>query len=339
MKDSILGQKLDEYLLENMLGQGNMARVYKALDTRLKRYVALKVIDKPHRSDSEYVMRFEREAQAIGQLDHPNIVSLYRYGESQGILYMAMQYVEGTDLGTILAQYRREQKFVKLEDVSRFIRQVCEALDYAHTQGVIHRDVKPGNIMLDRLGNAIVTDFGLALMEDVGTRGEIFGTPHYLAPEQAVSSAKVVPASDQYSIGVTMYEIFTGQLPFDAPKPLDVAMMHINNTPTPPRQVRPNMPAELEGVILKAMAKDPKERYVNCTALADALEQALEPYLSKTKGSPVAGGGDNTALVKQMEALSRQVEVLNRQLLAQQQATIELKRALQTVVDWVNARP
>ena len=180
---------------------------------------------------------------------------MYRYGEANGLLYIAMEYIEGTDLETILATYHEDQQLMSGAEVSQIIRPICLALDYAHSQGVIHRDVKPSNIMLNKQGQPILTDFGLALLDNK-TRGEIFGTPHYIAPEQVVSSAGAVPQSDLYSIGVILYEIFTAKLPFDATHPYDVAMLHLTEPPPPPRQLKPDLSPELEAVILKALAKD-----------------------------------------------------------------------------------
>ncbi len=273
--DSLLGQQLDEYRLDALLGQGGMARVYRGLDVRLKRYAAVKVIDAPFRADPDYLMRFEREAQAIAQLEHPHIVRLYRYGEANGLLYMAMQYVQGANLGYVLASYRADKEFIAPEDARRIVREIGLALDYAHSKGVIHRDVKPANIILDREGRAILTDFGLALLTEVGTRGEILGSPHYIAPEQAISSAAVVPQSDLYAVGVILYEMFTGELPFDAEEPLDIARLHMIEPPRPPRELRPELGRELEGMILRTLAKEPADRYPTGAALADALDRAL----------------------------------------------------------------
>lgn len=273
--DALLGQQLDEYRIETLLGRGGMARIYRALDVRLKRYVAIKVIDVALRSDSAYTARFEIEAQAIAKLEHPHIVRLYRYGEVEGLLYMAMQFVEGSDLGTVLTSYRQDGEFIEPQDAIRIIRQVCQALDYAHSKGVIHRDVKPSNIMLDKQGQAYLTDFGLALLTEIGTRGEILGSPHYVAPEQAISSAGAVPQSDLYAVGVILYEMLTGQLPFDAAEPLDIAMQHMTEPPRPPGQIRPELGAEIEAVILKTLDKEPAHRYPDGAALADALDRAL----------------------------------------------------------------
>jgi serine/threonine protein kinase len=199
---------------------------------------------------------------------------VYRYGEANGLLYIAMEYIEGADLETVLATYHDDQQFMPPSEVSRIIGPVCLALDYVHSQGVIHRDIKPSNIMLDSQGRPILTDFGLVLL-DYQTRGEIFGTPHYIAPEQVVSSAGAVPQSDLYSLGVILYEIFTGKLPFEADHPYDIAMLHLTEAPPPPRRHRPDLSPELEAVILKTLAKEPEGRYPSGAALAEALEQAL----------------------------------------------------------------
>ncbi len=272
--DNLISQQLDEYRLDALLGQGGMARVYRGFDVRLKRPVALKVIDSPFQANPDYISRFEREAQAIAQLKHPHIVGVYRYGEVDHLLYIAMEYIDGADLEAVLATYREDGVTMPAAEVSRLVGQVCQALDYAHSKSVIHRDIKPSNIMLDREGSAILTDFGLALL-DYQTRGEIFGTPHYIAPEQVVSSAGAVPQSDLYALGVILYEIFTGQTPFDAPTPLEVAMRHLSDPPPPPRQLNPQLSPQVEAVILKALAKEPQERYPTGAALAQALEQAL----------------------------------------------------------------
>jgi serine/threonine protein kinase len=274
-QDSLLNQRLDEYQIERLLGKGGMARVYQGLDVNLQRKVAIKVIDTPYRAASDYLVRFKREAQAIAQLEHPNIVRLYRYGEWDGLLYMAMQFVEGADLHAVLWSYQASGDFVEPKYVSQIVWDICVALDYCHKNGVIHRDIKPSNIMINAENRAILTDFGLALLTDVGTRGEIFGSPNYIAPEQAISSAKAVPQSDLYAVGVILYEIFTGQLPFYSEDPLELAMLHVSELPPPPRELRTDISAELEAVILKAMAKEPADRYQTGGALADALDDAL----------------------------------------------------------------
>jgi predicted Ser/Thr protein kinase len=287
--DSLIGQQLDEYRLEALLGRGGMARVYRGLDVRLKRYAAIKVIDSPFRAESEYIVRFEREAQTIAQLEHPHIVRLYRYGEAKELLYMAMQYIEGADLATILESYHRNGELMPSEDTVRIIREACLALDYAHSKGVIHRDIKPSNMILDRSGHTYLADFGLSLLAEIGTRGEVFGTPHYMAPEQVVSSAGVVPQSDLYAVGVMLFEMFTGRLPFEAAEMMDVAMLHMTQPPPAPRTFRPDINPELEGVILKALSKKPEDRYPTGAALVKALERALHMAPASILRPPVTG--------------------------------------------------
>ncbi|NDJ78870.1 MAG: protein kinase [Chloroflexi bacterium] len=273
---TMIGRQLDEYRLETLSGQGGMARVYLATDVRLNRRAAIKVIDSPFDSNSEYIKRFEQEAKAVARLEHPHIVRLYRYGEVDGLLYMAMQYIDGSTLRDLLAQKRKSRRYLEPREASRIMWQVCDALDYAHQQGVIHRDVKPSNILLDRQGRVFLADFGLARMTDQRTHGEIFGSPLYMAPEQAISSAAAVPQTDLYALGVILYEIFTGRVPFPDGSPTEIALQHVSDPPTPPRKVRAKITADVQDVILKALAKEPAERYQTGSALAGALEHALQ---------------------------------------------------------------
>jgi len=284
--DNLMGQLLDEYRLEKLLGQGGMARVYLGVDVNLDRRVAIKVIDTPYRDDETYEMRFQREAKAIAQLEHPQIVRLYRYGKANGLLYMAMQFIEGQTLQAQLAHYRDQGDYMPFAEVQRIITKVCAALDYAHSKSVIHRDIKPSNIMLNEQEEVFLADFGLALLQDVGTRGEVLGTPHYIAPEQAMSSAGVVTQSDLYAVGVILFYMLTNSLPFDAADPLDIAMLHMSEPPPAPRTIRPDLSPELEGVMLKTLAKKPTERYATGAELVAALEQALPQAESAVPVAP-----------------------------------------------------
>ncbi|MBN2305125.1 MAG: protein kinase [Anaerolineae bacterium] len=281
-QDKLIGKQLDEYRLLALLGRGGMARVYLAEDVRLKRKVAMKVIDPPFRTDSEYMMRFEREAQAVARLEHPHIVRLYRYGDVNGLLYMAMQYVDGPDLRGVLSAYRDSNELIEMAEAARVIREVCEALDYAHGQGVIHRDIKPSNILLGKDGCAYLADFGLVRMRGTGTQGKIFGSPHYIAPEQAISSASTSPQSDLYSVGVMLYQMFTGQLPFDAPNPTDVAMLHVTERPRPLTDLNSALSPAVERVVLKVLSKEPAARYSSGAKLVAALDQALKAVHTDT---------------------------------------------------------
>ncbi|MCB0193201.1 MAG: serine/threonine protein kinase [Anaerolineae bacterium] len=276
-QDTLIGQRLDEYHLQALLGQGGSARVYRALDTRLKRWVAVKVIDKPFRADADYTTRFEREARAIAQLDHPNIVGLYRYGESNGLLYMALQYIEGATLHQVLSSYRQEGTFIETEEACRLIGQICAALDYAHSKGVIHRDIKPSNIIVNQQGDAVLVDFGLALLADTRTMGDAFGTAEYMAPEQVTGVSRSTPQTDLYAVGVILYEMFAGRPPFEAKgkRPMDVAEMHVNEPPPRLRTFRPDLHRAVEAVILKALVKIPEARYADGAALSRALNRAV----------------------------------------------------------------
>lgn len=300
MTDPLLGTQLDEYHLESLLGQGGMARVYRGLDISLQRYTAIKVIDTPHQQDESYIARFQREARAIAQLGHPHIVTVYRYGRAQNLLYLAMQYVEGADLHVVLSGYEQDGQLMPAAEVTRLIRELGSALDYAHRQGVVHRDVKPSNVMLDADGRAYLTDFGLALLADVGTRGEILGSPHYIAPEQAVSSAGAVPQSDLYALGVILYRMVTGQLPFTHEDVLELMMLHMTAVPPDPRELNPDINPALAAVVLKALAKEPDERFANGKALADAVADAMRDTAVTPAAAPTLTIMDRVALDREM---------------------------------------
>lgn len=280
----LIGHQLDEYSVLQLLGQGGMARVYLAEDVRLKRRVALKVIDGI--SEPDIMHRFEHEAQAIARLEHPHIVRLYRYGEVGGLFYMAMQYVEGSTLSKLLEMHRRRGTCLDAATITRLMREVCDALDYAHSQGVIHRDVKPSNILLDQAGRPYLADFGLARQLNVDTRGEVFGSVHYVAPEQAISSAKTVPQSDLYAVGVILYEMLTGQVPFSGGDPSEIALRHIDEIPRSPRELRPDLTRRIEQVVLRALAKKPSSRYPNGSALCAAVVSALGQQDARTVAAP-----------------------------------------------------
>ncbi len=272
--DSLIGSQLGDYRIIDLLGRGGMARVFRGYDANLDRYAAVKVIDPipgAEENHDEYRQRFLREARAVARLNHPNIVGVYQFGEYENLYYMAMVFIDGRDLGEIL----KEPQPVTRPQILRIIHDLASALDYAHAGGVIHRDVKPSNIMVTKEGQAILTDFGLALSVPEGTIGNTFGSVHYIAPEQAVSSARAVPQSDLYALGVVLYQMLTGRVPFDEESAMSIALMHLNDPPPPMRQYNPAISAEVEAVVLKALEKEPDDRYHNGEAMARALEQAL----------------------------------------------------------------
>ncbi|MCU0499873.1 MAG: protein kinase [Anaerolineae bacterium] len=276
---AMIGRKLGDYTIQESLGQGGMAHVYKGFDQNLDRYSAVKVIEPntvSYEDEAEYRERFRREARAIARLNHPNIVSVYQFGETpDNMYYMAMQFVDGRDLRQILKDYARRGQRMAYQQILQIVRDIASALDYAHQQGVIHRDVKPSNIMVTADHHAVLTDFGLALSANEGTLGNTFGSVHYIAPEQAVSSAQASPQSDLYSLGVVLYEMLTGRVPFDDSSAMSVALKHISDPPPPPSLVNPTITLPIEEVVIKMLDKEPRRRFRSGAAFMQALEAAF----------------------------------------------------------------
>jgi serine/threonine protein kinase len=279
--DPIIGKQLGDYLIVDMLGQGGMARVYRGLDKKLNRYAAVKVIDATtiREDEVEYRKRFTNEARSIARLSHPNIVGVYQFDQVGNLYYMAMNFIEGRDLRSILKEHEKRNTYMSAWEVLRIIADMGSALDYAHSEGVIHRDVKPSNIMVTPGGKAVLTDFGLALSVMEGTIGNTFGSAHYIAPEQAVNSAQAVPQSDLYSLGVVLYEMLTNKVPFDDPSAMAVAMKHLTDPPPLASKINSHLPTAVDALLAKALEKEPKKRYENCQKLLGALEVVLGEML------------------------------------------------------------
>jgi len=277
MSDSLIGKQLGDYQIRELLGRGGMARVYIGYDARLDRQAAVKIINNDFNpaDRAEYTERFRREARAIARLNHPNIVGVYQFGQYEDSYYMAMAFVEGRDLRQVLREYSDRHEIMPLSDVLNIVRGIGSALDYAHGLGVIHRDVKPSNIMVNKENRPILTDFGLALSANEGTLGETFGSAHYIAPEQAVSSAKAVSQSDLYSLGVCMYEMLTGKVPFDDPSAMSVALKHLQDLPPPPSLYNVNLSVAIEQVVLRVLDKDPAHRPATGAELTRSFENAI----------------------------------------------------------------
>ncbi|HSH04108.1 MAG TPA: serine/threonine-protein kinase, partial [Anaerolineae bacterium] len=275
IQDPLIGKQLANYRLDRVLGQGGMARVYYAWDIKLDRPVAIKVIDARYRDNPTYAERFIREAQAISSWRHPNIVQIYYADDQDGLYYFAMEYIEGYTLEDHIEAAKTRNKLMDADDIIRITTAVASALDYAHKNGVIHRDIKPANIMLANDGRVILTDFGLALDVEQGTTGEVFGSANYIAPEQARSSSTAVPQSDIYALGIILYEMLTGQLPFNDPSPTAVAIQHITQPPPPPRSLNPDLSAATADTILHALNKEPNQRPKNATQLINDLKSTL----------------------------------------------------------------
>jgi len=275
MKDPIIGMQLANFKVERLLGQGGMATVYYGEDIKLHRPVAIKLLDKRFKNHPAYAGRFVNEARMMAKWHHENIIQIYYADDAQGFPYYVMEFVDGQDLSEVMDLYHEESKLMPIADVLRVGKATAAALDYAHHHGVVHRDVKPSNILLSKDGRVLLGDFGMALEVRDGSMGNIFGTPHYISPEQAKRSADAVPQSDIYSLGVIMYEVLTGSAPFNDPSPTNIALQHISQKPPSPRSVNPSLSPEVETVLLKVLEKDVKERYQTSAKFMQALEQAL----------------------------------------------------------------
>lgn len=224
--------------------------------------MAIKVLDRKYRSDPAYAQRFVNEARMMAQWWHENIIQIYYADEEQKISYYVMEHVDGQDLSLIMDLYIQQKELMPIADVLRIGRAVAGALDYAHRQGVIHRDVKPFRIFSSpKAGACYWAIFGMALEIRDGSMGSIFGTPHYISPEQAKRSADAVPQSDLYSLGVILYELLVGAVPFNDPSPASTALQHISQAPPLPRALNPLISPAVEAVLLKALEKNPNQRY------------------------------------------------------------------------------
>jgi tRNA A-37 threonylcarbamoyl transferase component Bud32 len=273
--DPLIGAQLGNFRLERLLGRGGMATVYYGHDVMLDRPVAIKVVDRRFRDNAAYTDRFLREARSVARWRHEHIIQVYHVGEQEGLHYMVMEYIPGGDLASLLADQRACETLLPVSEVLRIGRAIASALDFAHKQGIVHRDVKPGNVLLADDGRVVLSDFGLVLETNGETTGEMFGSPHYVAPEQARSSGGVVPASDLYALGVILYEMLVGRRPFEDPSPATLALQHLIEPPPSPRQLNPNLNQATEVVLLRALEKEPAARYPSAAALMDALEVAL----------------------------------------------------------------
>ncbi len=294
MTDTLSGRTIGKYQLLEKLGRGGMAEVYKGYQESLDRYVAIKLMHAFLVSEQDFLHRFKREARAMASLRHPNIVAIYDFDVYRDdMYYLVMEYISGGTLKQKLEDLAAAQESLPLERAVQIALQVAEALDYAHSRGMVHRDVKPANIMLGEDGRAVLTDFGIVKLVGGQTMaytatGALIGTPSYMSPEQAMGK----PGDERvdiYALGVLLFQMTTGQLPFSADTPLAVIMQHVN-TPIPePVKFNPNVPPALQDIILHAMAKEPENRYQTARALADDL-RALRLSPGAKTGVFVAAG-------------------------------------------------
>ena len=284
--DSLIGTLFDgRYRIERKLGAGGMADVYLAEDQELGRRVAIKILNSRHGNDDQFIERFRREAKNAAALNHPNIVSIYDRGEAEDTYYIAMEFLDGRTLKELIIGRGAAPINVAIE----YARQILSALRFAHRHGIVHRDIKPHNVLVDGEGRVKVTDFGIARAgtSQMTETGSIVGTAQYLSPEQA-KGGEVDPRSDLYSLGVVLYELLTGKTPFDGETPVEIAMKHLSTTPKPPSKLRPDVPRELDMVVMRALAKNPDERYQS----ADEMEGDLERV---ARGARVSATTSDTA--------------------------------------------
>ncbi len=276
--DSLINTLFDgRYRILRKLGSGGMANVYLAEDEDLGRRVAVKILNERYAGDDLFIERFRREAKSAAGLSHPNIVSIYDRGEAEGTYYIAMEVIEGRSLKELILT----RGALPIETAVAYAKQLLEALRFAHRHGIIHRDIKPHNVLVsaDQQVKAHeprlkVTDFGIAhhSASQMTEAGSIMGTAQYLSPEQA-RGAPVTAASDLYSAGVVLYEMLTGKVPFTGDSAIEIAMKHVNEPPAPPSSLRPEIPPDLDQIVLRALAKDPADRYQTAEEFIEDLER------------------------------------------------------------------
>ena len=277
------GTRLGRYEVQDFIGQGAMGLVYRAYHIRLERTAAVKVLQ-AMAPDPDTTARFRHEAQAIAQMRHPNIVNVYDFGEYQGTPYMIVEYVPGGSLANRLSEGRLDTA-----TTLKYLRGIADGLDYAHELGIVHRDVKPANVLLEKDDTPVLADFGLVkLLRGTSLKsmtGVTTGTPAYMAPEQ-VTASNVGPAADRYSLATIAYEILTGVIPFDGEGIIELLYAQVHREPTPPSARNAALGAQVDAVITRGLSKDPAARWESCTAFVDALTAALtnrpDPALART---------------------------------------------------------
>ncbi|MGH2592932.1 MAG: protein kinase domain-containing protein [Anaerolineae bacterium] len=280
----VAGETVGPYRISEQLGSGGMATVFKAYHASLDRYVAIKVLHPAFKEDPNFLARFQREARVVARLEHPNIVPVYDYNDHSGQPYLVMRYVEGE---TLKARLARDP--LSLEEILKVVHSVGVALIYAHGQGVLHRDIKPSNVMLTPKGDVFLTDFGLARIAQAGestlSQDSVLGTPQYISPEQARGDRDLDVRTDVYSLGVVVYELLVGRVPYQADTPYAVVHDHIF-TPLPmPRSINPNLSEPLERFLLKTLSKDRADRFQSIEDMLAGLNRAVAESGIKLSGS------------------------------------------------------
>jgi len=291
------------YVVSRRVGVGGMADVYLANDTQLHRDVALKILHPQYADDEGFVERFRREAQAAAKLQHPNIVQIYDWGREGDFNFIVMEYVDGLSLKDYLA----EEGPLEIADATRIARDVLAALAYAHRSGLVHRDIKPGNILLGDENKVQVTDFGIARAEAASTMtqsGTILGTAYYLSPEQA-QGQPLDGRSDIYSLGIVLYEMLSGRRPFEGDSPVSIAYKHVREVPRPPSVYRADIPRPLEAIVMNALAKKPEDRYSSAALMGRDLE-AFGQGREVTATLKIPSPEDSTQVIRRVGMIERQ---------------------------------
>jgi len=273
----LIGKYIGKYEIQELLGKGGMGEVYRASHPTLGRDVAIKLIHLDHASNPATAVRFRREANVVAALRHPGIVQVYDFDIDDDMLYMVMEYVPGESLDQHLAGIHVQGRQIPLEEALRLFRLIAQAVAYAHRQGVIHCDLKPGNVLLTNQGQPVLTDFGIGRFisgERLTLTADIMGTPHYMSPEQA-SGGEVGPYTDVYALGVILYELTTGEIPFSGNTAMSIVYKHVNDPPPPPRSINPDLPQGVEQIIQKALTKDPAGRYTSAQEMLADVEALI----------------------------------------------------------------
>src|ERR687895_38285 len=289
VSDTLINTLFDgRYRVLRRLGSGGMANVYLAEDEELGRRIAIKILNERHAADEQFIERFRREAKNAAGLSHPNIVQIYDRGEAEGTYYIAMEYLGDRTLKEAVA----DRQPLPIREAIDYARQILAALRFAHRNGIVHRDIKPHNALMDDDGRLKVSDFGIAragAASQMTEAGSIIGTAQYLSPEQARGAA-VDHRSDLYSLGIVLYELLTGTVPFTGDTPVEIAMKHLSKVPEPPSAKRPEIPRALDQVVLRALAKDPDDRYGSAEEFDAELAQVAEglPVSAETADAATA---------------------------------------------------
>ncbi len=275
--DELIGKRLGTFIVEALLNVSANGRMYRGRDVSRDRLAVLKVIEPEVEASvrpEEYRTHVQLQARSLAHVRHPRLVQIYQSAWAGNLFYMAMSYVEGLTLREVLDKKLSTDQLLTPHEVMAWLMQLAPAIDYMHQTGIFHRNIKPSNIILSSRG-PVLSDYGLIIRATAATTSNPFGSVHYTPPEQSLAADKVVPQSDQYALAVTVYECLTGRPPFTARRPMEVALKHLNELPSPPSEFTPSLPADVDAVLLRALSKEPQARYRTIGEFTSALQVAL----------------------------------------------------------------